>query len=159
LAAARRVVDAFPQVKFLVIGDGPLRGELERKARDLGIADRTVFAGWRGDVDRILPKIDVGVLCSRTEGHGVAVLEAMACGKPVVGTDVPEINQTISAGENGLLVPPGDPEALSGAITDLLRHPSKRTEMGRKARRHVEKNYSVEKMVQDYDEFYRESLA
>ena len=155
LSAAKEVLKVTDKVKFLIIGDGPLRGELELFAKQLGIDKSTIFAGWRSDVDKILPLLDVVALSSHMEGHVIAFLEAMACGKPVVGTDVQGISETITSGENGLLVPINDPTAMAEAIKSLIFYPDKMAEMGNRARKYVEENYSIQTMLESYLKLYQ----
>ena len=109
LNAAKTVLDSLPQTTFLLIGDGPQRGELESLCQQLGISDSVHFAGTRLDIDRLLPAIDVHVLSSHSEGLPMAVLEGMACGKPVICTDVGGTSEIIEHGVSGYLVPPETP--------------------------------------------------
>ena len=155
LAAAKEILQADDKVKFLIIGDGPLKEELELFAKKLGIDKSTIFAGWRSDVDKILPLLDVVALSSHMEGHVIAFLEAMACGKPVVGTDVQGIRETVTSGENGILVPISDPAAMAEAIKSLILHPDKMAEMGGRARKYVEDNYTIEIMLKNYLKLYQ----
>ncbi len=114
--AVRRLVRDLPDARLAVVGDGPLRGDLEEAAREAGLDGRVVFAGLREDVHRILPGLDVFVLASSYEGQGVVLLEAMAAGIPVVATRVGGVPGVVRDGTDGLLVPYGDEAALAGAM-------------------------------------------
>ena len=122
-----------PRARFFLIGDGPLRGALEGQAAELGIADRVVFAGSRDDVFDLLPALDVFALSSRFEGLPIALLEAMATGIAPVTSSVGGIPEVITDGEDGLLVPPGDPAALASALDKVLNDPALRADLGRRA--------------------------
>jgi glycosyltransferase involved in cell wall biosynthesis len=147
LQAARKVSDAAPNVRFLVIGDGPLFEPLKDAARDLGIQDRVTFTGWRNDVARIIPALDIYSLCSRTEGLNMTVLEAMAFRKPVVGTDISGINDLVVPGESGLLVAPGDASSLTEGLLRLVSNAGDRGRMGQRGRELIEERYTVDRMI------------
>lgn len=138
--------------RLLIVGDGLLRADLQREARARGVADRVVFLGEMDNQD-IIPyyhAADVFALASiaRSEAFGIVQLEAMACGKPVVNTRLASGVPFVSVdGVTGLTVPPADPEALSGAINLLLDDPGLRAEYGRAARRRVQQEFSLQKMV------------
>jgi len=145
-AAARLVADV-PRAKILVIGDGPCRPELEALGGELGIAQDVFFAGSRRDVARLLPAIDVFVLCSTTECFPLSVLEAMACARPVVCTDVGGIREMVEGGVTGYLVPPRDPRRLAARITEILSDPELALRMGQAGRARVESEFTVEQSV------------
>lgn len=159
LYAAKEVANKRKDVCFLVAGDGPLRDRLRELTEKLGLVDRVILAGWRTDIERVMPLIDILVLCSQVEGHNIVILEAMACGKPVIGTDVRGIRSTVKNGENGLLVPAGDSVALEKAMLNLLEKPSEAEAMGRTGRRYIEERYSVDRMMADYLKLYQEMRA
>ena len=160
LKAAPRVLAQFPQACFVIIGDGPLVGELRQLASELGIGLRVVFLGAREDVPECLAALDLFVLPSLNEGMGRALVEAMAMGCPVVATRVGGIPDIVADGTTGLLVPPRDDRALAEAILTLLRDGSRRVAYGEAARRHVDGRFDVETMVRNierlYDEVWRE---
>ncbi|MDI6794277.1 MAG: glycosyltransferase [bacterium] len=110
------VLNIFPEAIFILVGDGPQRKELEELSVKLGISQKVKFLGQRRDVPDILSCLNVFVLPSLYEGLPNAVLEAMACGLPVIGTDVEGTNEVVVDGETGILVPPKDPARLAGAI-------------------------------------------
>jgi glycosyltransferase involved in cell wall biosynthesis len=119
---------------LVVVGDGERRATLEALARDLGLARRVHFLGWREDLEAILPELDVLICCSRNEGTPVAVIEAMAAGVPVLSTDVGGVADLLTHGETGWLVPPGDAAALAAGIGELLADPARRGRMVAAAR-------------------------
>lgn len=133
LTATRRLADEHPGLRVVVVGSGPLEGELRARAAALGLADTVLFAGMRHDVFDLLAAFDVFTLSSRFEGLPIALLEAMATGVPPVATRVGGIPEVVTDGVDGTLVPPGDPEALATAIGKLLADPAGRAEMGLRA--------------------------
>lgn len=157
LTAFAKVVETLPQAKLLVVGDGYLRGDLEKQTRGLGITSQVTFTGWRNDVPRIMADLDLLILPSLWEGFGLVLLEAMAMAKPIVATRVSAIPEIMVDGETGILVPPKDPNSLAEAIIRLVQNPSRAREMGRKGRERLEKEFSVEKMVKQAERVY-ESL-
>jgi glycosyltransferase involved in cell wall biosynthesis len=159
LEAAARLAPGHPRARFLVIGDGPCRPELERRAGELGLAGRVIFTGVRQDVNELLREIDVNVLPSLTEGLSNSLLEAMAAGLPVVATRVGGNPELVVDGEHGLLVPPEDAGALAAAIGRLLDDEALRARLGREARRRVESEFSVERMTATVSGLYDECLA
>ena len=139
--------------RAVIVGEGPIRGRLERRARDTGAADRVHFAGAVSDPElaALYHACDLFVLPSvtRAEAFGMVQIEAMACGKPVVSTAVPSgvpwVNQH---GCTGLVVPPGDPGALAAAIESLAADPSLRQRMGDAGRRRVAAEFTADRMAQ-----------
>jgi len=148
-----------PGCQLLIVGDGPARPMLEAMSRRLGIAPWVVFAGVRRDIPQLLPLLDAFVLPSLYEGFGIAILEAMAAGKPVVATTVGGIPEFVVPGQSGFLVPPGDAHALARAIKQLLDEPEKARAMGRQGHEHVKKHYSVESIVRQHEQLYELCLA
>jgi glycosyltransferase involved in cell wall biosynthesis len=147
LRAMRMVVDEVPEAHLSVIGDGPLRRELEQLARQLGITANVTFAGSRSDVAALLPTLDVAVLSSTTECFPMAVLEAMASGVPVVGTAVGGVPEMVEDGVTGYLVPPRHPRAMADALVKILRDPARGAEMGRAARDRVLAEFTLDRSV------------
>ena len=164
LDAASVVSRAHSEVRFLVIGgpshigDGSYKAELERYAASLGLKERVIFTGFRTDVAKILPQIDISVLPSLSEGLSNSLLEAMAAGVPVVATRVGGTPEAVEDGHNGLLIPPGDFDALIRAINFLLDNPQSAKRMGEEARRSVQLRFSVERMIHDTELLYLELL-
>ncbi len=159
LRAAALLRERVGGARFLIVGDGPEMQSNRDLARELALDDAVVFTGWRADIERIMPALDILVMCSRVEGLNVTILEAMACSKPVVGTDVLGIRELVSDGEDGLLVPVDDPRALSSAVEELAIDRGKAARMGARGRLKVERGYSVERLVEAYGRLYRELAA
>lgn len=153
LLAALRL--EFPHLYLVLVGDGPLEGALRRRAEELGVAAYVVFTGFQHAVERLLPGMDVHVLLSRNEGFGIATIEAMACGVPAVGTDVPGTADVLRGRAGGVLAPLDDPEALRRTVAGLLRDPERRACMGQSGRREVERLYSQEQVGEMVQAFYR----
>lgn len=144
LLAAAEVARAIPAVRFLFIGDGVLRAGLEQKARQLGLGDKTLFAGWRTDVPAILARADVAVSASFMEGLPNAIMEAMAARLPVVATDVGGSAELVREGESGYLVPSGDAGRMAARLIDVLKAFDARRAMGAKGRQRIEAAFSAE---------------
>jgi len=148
LRAARTVVDELPRARFLIIGDGAIRPQLEALCTELQITPNVHFAGSRNDVPRLLPAIDVFVLSSVTvECFPIALLEAMACARPAVCTAVGGIPEMINDGETGYLVPPKDPPQRAARLVRLLQDPLTARRMGRAARARVEAEFDLDRSI------------
>ena len=148
-----------PVCQVLIVGEGPAENKLRALSERLGIASRVVFAGMRRDIPHLLPMMDVFVLPSLYEGFGIAILEAMAAGKPVVASTVGGIPEFVLAGESGLLVQPGDSVGLAAAIRGLLAQPEHAKAMGRRGQEHVRKHYSIESVVRQHEQLYERCMA
>jgi glycosyltransferase involved in cell wall biosynthesis len=156
--AAPEVLLARPEAEFVFVGDGPLRPHLEKRARQLGVSHRLTFLGTRPDVASILQTCDILVRPSLLEGMPLTVLEAMACGLPVVATPVSGTAELVRHGENGLLVPSADPASLARAILRLMADESLREAQGREGRRLVERGYGWDAVAAKTLAVYRELL-
>ena len=152
LAAAARIYRARPDARFLVIGDGAERSKLETLASQLDLNDAVSFLGTRSDVPELLSLVDVLMLTSHMEANPVSILEALACGKPVVATRVGSIPESIHDGENGYLVPPGGEEALASRVLELFNAPELARQFGQAGRRRVVDDWSLERMVSGYEQ-------
>ena len=149
LKAARHVADALPQVNFLVVGDGPTRPELEELREDLGLGEQVHFVGARHDINRILRAIDVFTLTSSDDCFPIAILEAMASGRPTVCTAVGGIPEMVIDGVTGFLVPPGNPRQLADTLVALIGDADTAQRMGIEARRRVETTFSLARSVEE----------
>ena len=138
---------AQPEAVLALVGDGPLRAELEAQAARLGITDSVTFLGTRTDLPALLDLCTLVVLPSLFEGFPLIVLEAMAAGRPVVGTRVCGAGEAIVDGETGRLVPPADPDALATAIVRLLRTPAKARRMGQAGRLRAVRDFHIRRMA------------
>lgn len=152
LRGAARVRDKVPQARFLIVGDGPRREELRRLADQLSLQDAVHFAGTRADVAEVLSLIDVLTLTSHMESNPVSILEAMASEKPVVATSVGSVPETVIDGVTGYLTPPDDPDQIADRVVELFADPELAARMGRAGREQVLANWSVQRMVEGYQE-------
>ena len=154
LQATRRVLDREPAFRLDLVGDGPLRAEVERLIVRLRLGDAVCVHGSVEDVRAVLSGASFFVLASISEGISLTLLEAMAAGLPVVATRVGGNPEVVAHEETGVLVPPGAPEALADAMLWMLRHPHVRERMGRLARRRVEDRFDVRRTVEAYEQMY-----
>jgi glycosyltransferase involved in cell wall biosynthesis len=160
LWAADIVRRSLPEARFLIVGDGPLRGELERQAATLGLGEAVVFAGQRDAVAPLIGALDVAVLSSCDhEGCSNYLLEAMGLSKPVVATDIGGNRELVREGETGLLAPVGEPQALAEAMLKMLSEPQTAARMGAAGRARFEDGFSVPVMAGNYERLYEELLS
>lgn len=158
LKAAARVKVRHPDIRLILVGDGPLRTALEDEAARLGLANIVEFSGWLTDVWEVLASADVFVLPSHSEALGVAALEAMASGVPVVASAVGGLRTLLDHERTGLLVPPGDPQALADALERALEDPGLRSSLAKVAREEADV-YRMDRIVDRYADLYRELVT
>jgi len=159
LRAAQIISKTMPHVKYLILGDGPLRQNLEQMARELDIESKVIFAGNQTEVSPYLAVFDIACLCSKEpEGCSNSILEAMALEKPVVATNRGGNVELVEDGKTGSLVPVQNPKALANAILALLNNPEQAIEMGRRGKEKVTREFSLERMVRNYETLYEENL-
>jgi glycosyltransferase involved in cell wall biosynthesis len=151
LAAFKQVSLEAPEARLLIVGDGPRRDVLEQTAKALGIDSMVRFLGTRGDIPEILALANVFVLSSHNEANPVSILEAMACGKPVVATDVGSVGEAVIDTQTGFLVEPGDAQRMARHLIHLFRKPALARRMGRLGRQHVIDRWSLTQMVRGYE--------
>ena len=149
----------FPNLKLLLVGDGPERSNLANQAAALGVSQSVIFAGQKDSPVHCLKLMNIFVLPSLYEGFPNALLEAMAAHVPVVASDVGGISELVRHEENGLLVPPGNPSILAEAIRTLLLNPEKARLMATSAYDRIRKEFSLEGMLKEYDDLYEELLS
>jgi glycosyltransferase involved in cell wall biosynthesis len=154
--AVASLVGPFPQVRCIIAGEGECRREIEACIGSFGMGDHVALPGIRKDVPRLLKAADVFVLSSTREGLPVSLIEAMASATAIVATDVGGIPDAVSDGRNGLLVPPGEPQALAGAVERLLGDGDLRKRLGGAARETAGEHFSLEYVVRRTEELYRE---
>jgi glycosyltransferase involved in cell wall biosynthesis len=155
LRACASLADRFPNLRLLIAGDGPERAKWQAVANDLpALARRVTFAQERHDVPDVLSAMDVFVLPSMIEGMSNTLLEAMASELPVIATNAGGTPEVIENGVSGWLFQPGDDRALAGWLEPLLRSADFRANSGRAARRRVEEDFSLRKMISDYEKLY-----
>ncbi|MET0556516.1 MAG: glycosyltransferase [Vicinamibacteria bacterium] len=157
LRAARLVRSRRPDVRFSLVGDGPERNALEAEAASLGLQEAVRFHGWRRDLPAVYGDLDVVVNASRNEGTPVALIEALAAGRPVVATAVGGTPDVLENGLHGALVPAQDAQALAAAIEAALDAPPSAARTAA-ARAHVLARYGVPRLLSDLADFYRELL-
>jgi glycosyltransferase involved in cell wall biosynthesis len=146
--------DDFPDVRLEVAGSGPERVALEREVASLGIDNHVKFLGWQTDLTSALARWDVFALPSLEEGFGIAALEAMAAGLPIVATSVGGIPELIEDGRTGWLVPPGNSKAFAGRLRELILSPQQRLSMGNVGRVRARQYFSSEVMVESISKIY-----
>jgi glycosyltransferase involved in cell wall biosynthesis len=154
LNAIPLVIGHKPEVRFLMIGEGPLGDELRSQANRLGLTSAVIFAGARSDVDALYPMMDLFVLPSLGEGLPLVILEAMASGIPVLATDVGGTRELVRPGQTGWLVPSGDSAALAEGILAALDNPHQRANLARTARDDIAARFSVERIAAEYAALY-----
>ena len=169
LEAAAEIRRRIPDTRFLLVGDGPTRSEIEARARELALTDALTLPGLQDEVAPLLGAMDVFLVSSDFEGLPLAVLEAMAARRPVVATAVgglPEVLQDDGEGSDevgadtcGVLVPPGDPAALAKAVAGILADPSRARLLGEQAHRRVALQFSLSRMTAELEAVYRRVLA
>ena len=157
LEAAARLRPRMPNFEIVLVGDGPLRAELERQAADMGISDAVQFLGDRRDMQAILASLDVTVLPSESESLSNAILESMAAGVPVIANHVGG-NIELLSNDRGILLPPGDLEALTAALQRIAADTPLRDSLSRNARKFAHENFTTEQMRKKHEELYAELL-
>jgi len=159
IEAARIVLDEFPEVIFLIVGDGPLHREIEILIKKLNLEEKVKLFGFRQDIPEILSVLDLFVLSSSWEGLGTSLLDAFASHVPVVATNVGGIPEIVKDGVNGILVPPGDRGALARAIICLLKNREHARRMAEEGFRLAKEKFSIERMVEKTGKIYSRLLG
>jgi glycosyltransferase involved in cell wall biosynthesis len=159
LLAARRILQDVPTARFLVIGDGERRQELEDLTASMSLTHAVRFLGWRRDLENVYADLDVVALTSRNEGSPVALIEALASARPVVSTAVGGVGEVVINGETGLTVPAGDVQGLAQAVTRLLTDRALGERLGARGRRHVYPRYDSTRLIDDVKDLYLRELA
>lgn len=154
LRAHARAVKRCGRLRLVLVGDGEKRGELERLARDLGVERYVRFLGWQGNVSDILRCADIFVQPSLVDGFGIAALEAMASGVPVILSDAVGLSELLVDGEQGVVVPRGQEDALAEAMVALALDKNERIRVGQEGRRVVERKFDIRVMVESYERVY-----
>lgn len=160
LEAAPMVLEHLPDTCFLLIGDGPTRPKLVAKAKEGGVGDNVVFVGYRSDVERIYPVMDVCVLLTRSErildGIANSLLEAMASAVPVIASSGGGTDELIEHGRNGLLVPPANAMNLAESIVEVVSNQKKARAMAEDALRDIHARFALKRYIQEYMAVYDE---
>ena len=155
IEAVDHLRETHPFIRILIIGDGPLQKELMGEAQARGLHEQINFIGYRNDVYRILAASNALVQPSVFEGFGLASAEAMACGLPVISTNLPSIAEVVRHEKTGLLVPPGDSHALAKAMATFVDNPALAAICGANGKQRVEKMFSSQVIVQQYEALYK----
>jgi len=159
LEASVDIIRQYPEASILIIGDGKMESSLKQVARSLCLSERNIrFLGVQKNTSEVLQNMDVFVLPSIEEGLGIAILEAMAAGVPVVATSVGGIPEIVTHGETGLLVEPKNPKMLADAVLDLLAHPDKADRFRQNAKRMVMNKYDIQGTVEQLISYYQQFL-
>lgn len=148
------VVQRVPGVRFVVVGEGPLKPWMVARATELGVLEHIDFLGWRNDVPELMWQFDLFALPSRRESFGLVFLEAMASRCPIVATRVDGIPEVVSDGHTGTLVEPDNRQALAEAIVDLLTNPQKADQFATAGRARVEDHFNSQRMAREYNALY-----
>jgi glycosyltransferase involved in cell wall biosynthesis len=161
LEAAPSIVRRCPQAKFLFVGDGILRQELQKKAEQHGLAQRIVFAGLvdSSRIPAMISAMDIVVHASLREGLARVLVQSLLCGKPPVAYDVDGNSEVIIDGVTGRLIPPRTVNELAQAVIGLIEDPRKAAEMGSAGRQRFAEQFRAETMVRQLEDLYRQLLA
>jgi glycosyltransferase involved in cell wall biosynthesis len=159
LLALKRLRERGVDATLCMVGDGPARDDVERRAFELGLARHSLYLGYQEEVAPWYAAFDAVVLPSSNEGTPATAIEALAAGRPVVATRVGGVPDVVRDGEDGFLVEPGDVEALGDRLADLASDPARRERMGEAGRARVPSRYAVGRLVEDMDRLYRSLLA
>jgi glycosyltransferase involved in cell wall biosynthesis len=159
LLAFKRLRERGVDACLCMVGDGPEREQVERRAHELGIMRDTLFLGYQEDVAPFYAAFDAMILPSGNEGTPVSAIEALAAARPVVATRVGGVPDVVRDGVDGFLVEPGDTEAAAERLASLATDPGLRTQLGASGRAYARERYSVERLVDDVDRLYRSLLA
>jgi glycosyltransferase involved in cell wall biosynthesis len=158
LRALARARELGAAVRLVIVGDGELRGDLERLAAELGVGDHVHFAGYRGDMVSVAAASDIAALSSDNEGTPVSLIEAGAAGRPAAAIAVGGVSDVVTP-ETGILVESGDWAALGTAIAELAADEARRSRMGAQARQHIAHRFGVQRLIGDIDAVYGELVT
>jgi sugar transferase (PEP-CTERM/EpsH1 system associated) len=159
IRAFTKVHAQFPAAHLLLVGDGPLRGDLEKLAEAQGLKDVVHFAGYQSPTTPFVQAMSIFALTSRSEGMPQAAIEASVCGLPVVASKVGGLPELIEDGKTGILFPVGDESALAEALCGLLADPQKARAMGDAARQRAVSKFDIARMADDYERHFLEILG
>jgi len=157
--AAKDIIEEFPETKFLIVGEGILRKRLERRIEILGLKEKFIFTGWREDMPEIISVLDLLIFPSLNEAVGMVLIEAQACGVPVVATEVGGIPEIVNNNRTGILVPAGDSKELARAVNCLLGDKQKRSQLSKEAQDWIKDKFKVQEMIDKLSELYKELIS
>lgn len=149
----------YGDIKLIIIGQGPLREELECKAKALGLDNSVIFLGHRNDINRVVDAADIAVLPSLEEGFPNTVVEYMALGKPVVATNIAGIPEVVADRETGFLVPPADSKKLAEALERLINDKEVREKMGNNGRKRIKLFYDIDDKVKELERIFTDEVC
>ncbi|HEV3165921.1 MAG TPA: glycosyltransferase [Isosphaeraceae bacterium] len=154
LRAVPTILRLYPDSRFVLVGTGPLRAELERIVDAIDARARVQFTGWRADAQHLIEAMDLVVHPTLHEAFCSVIIEAMALERPLIATDVAAAREQIDHGETGLIVPERDPKAIVEAVRELRNDKDRAVQMGREARRRVVERFNFPRMMREYESFY-----
>jgi glycosyltransferase involved in cell wall biosynthesis len=156
IAVFARVLERHDECRLVLTGEGLESGRLRGLARELGVADRVVFAGFSGDPMKADAAYDIAILNSSAEGFPNVIVEYFAVGRPVICTDVGGISEMVEDGRNGLMIPPGDDDALLARILLLIENQDLRLRLGRNALETLKQGFTEDAMIDGYEHLFGE---
>ncbi len=159
LRAGRKILDAVPESIIVAVGGGPQAARMRREARRLGLGERCLFLGAREDATALMALFDIFVLPSLWEGLPFVLMEAAALGNPIVASAVDGVPEILDDGRTGLLVPPGDPEALAAAVIRLLRDRDEARRLAERAKSIIPPRFPLSRMVEQTQNLYLELIG
>ena len=154
--AFKEVVKYFPDSHLIIVGEGPEKPRLEKLIKDLKLEGKVLLAGYQSQPERWLRCFDIYILSSFQEGLPISLLEAMSLGRPVVASEIEAVKEVIQPGKNGITFPAGNIKALARAIIELLNNPGLAESLGKEAQKTIEREYSLSRMVEEYQKLYLE---
>ena len=155
---AKKVSEKMPTVKFILVGDGELRPDIEKLIKELSLENTVILTGWRRDVNVLIQLVDIVVLTSLWEGLPRVILEAFVSGKPVICTPADGVKEVIKEGETGILVDFHNVDTFAGNIIWLIENPAQAKKIALAARRVIQGSFDIDVMVQEQDCFYWDNL-
>lgn len=154
LTAAQLIRKEFPAIQFLIIGDGPLKGELEFYVDKLGLKDRVFFPGFCSNIQQLYSLMDIYLLTSSVEGTPMAMMEAMAMGVPVVAINVGGVAKILHYNQSGIVLKNNEPKEVAESVINLLKNPNELARLAANAKKTIEEGHSASQMAKQYEEIY-----
>jgi glycosyltransferase involved in cell wall biosynthesis len=161
LEVAKRVIQmksSGMNLRFMIVGDGELRPELESYAAELGIDDYVIFTGWQTQMKAVYDSLDIVALTSLNEGTPLTAIEAMACGKPMIATDVGGVSDVVADGYSGILAPPHSSDIFANRLVELIENRAMRDAFAANGRGIVTQKYHYSRLIRDIEELYGQLL-
>ncbi|MFH1379831.1 MAG: glycosyltransferase family 4 protein [bacterium] len=158
IESAAQVLASYPNIQFLLVGDGPLKKDLEQLAHKSGIDKNIIFTGFRNDIPEMLACMDIFVLSSILEGNPIILLEAMAMAKPMVVTEIDGVKEVVENHKSAYVVNPGNPQAMADCIKDLIKDKHKAKNMGLRSQQEAKAKYDIKQAIKFHEKLYRDSI-